>query len=57
LHKVEEVESYLGLKVIGTIPRMELPLSERGAGRVWIIVGTAVALILLGAVIYLERIG
>ena len=56
-HKVEEVESYLGLKVIGTIPRMELPLSERGAGRVWIIVGTAVALILLGAVIYLERIG
>ncbi|MBD3170670.1 MAG: hypothetical protein GF307_14395 [candidate division Zixibacteria bacterium] len=54
-HKVEEVESYLGLRVIGTIPRMETPFAYKGSGRVWVFAGTAVSLLLLAFVIFMSR--
>ncbi|MBD3233907.1 MAG: hypothetical protein GF315_09305 [candidate division Zixibacteria bacterium] len=54
-HKVEEVESYLGLKVVGTVPRLKLPLSQKGSGRIWIIMGITVSTALVAFIIYLSR--
>ncbi len=55
-HKVEEVESYLGIRVIGTIPKMDIPFSQKGAGRIWVIFGMAITLLLIAAVVYLNQL-
>jgi succinoglycan biosynthesis transport protein ExoP len=56
-HKVEEIEAFLGLKVIGTFPRLELPYAPKPRGRIWVYMGTLISVALLVFVIYLSRQG
>ncbi|MCP4631306.1 MAG: hypothetical protein GY855_00150 [candidate division Zixibacteria bacterium] len=53
--KVEEVEAFLGLRVVGTIPRIELPFTQKSPGRAWVYTGTVISLLLLAFVIILSQ--
>ncbi len=52
--KVEDVEKYLGVKVIGTIPRMELPYGSNLKRKIPILVGAGISFLLVILIIFLE---
>jgi succinoglycan biosynthesis transport protein ExoP len=52
--KVEDVEKYLSIKVIGTIPKMELPFGSNLKRKVPIFVGAGISFILAILIIFLE---
>ena len=52
--KVEEVEKYLGVKVIGTFPRIELPFGSNMKKRIPVIVGAGVSFLLIVLIIFLN---
>ena len=52
--KVEDVERFLGIKVIGTVPRMELPFASAFKKRIPLIVGAGVSFLLILLIIFLK---
>ncbi len=52
--KVEEVEKYLGVKVLGTIPRITLPFGSNVRKRLPVIVGAGVSFLLIVLIIFLN---
>lgn len=52
--KVEDVENYLGVKVIGTIPRMDLPYGSNLKRKVPIFVGAGISFILVVLILFLK---
>jgi len=52
--KVEEVESYLRLKVLATVPRITTPYSTSKKDRGLIYAGSAISLLLLAAIIFMK---
>lgn len=52
--KVEDVEKYLGIKVIGTVPRLELPFTSSLKKRIPVIVGLGVSFLLIILIIFLN---
>jgi len=52
--KVEEVESYLDLQVLATIPRLATPYAIKNKERGLIFVGTAISLVLIAAIIFMK---
>ena len=52
--KVEEVESYLDLPVLATIPRMSTPYAIKNKEKGLIYVGTAISVILIAAIIFMK---
>jgi len=52
--KVEDVEKYLGLQVIGTVPRLDLPYDSKFKKKIPVIVGAGVSFILILLIIFLN---
>jgi uncharacterized protein involved in exopolysaccharide biosynthesis len=52
--KVEDVTEFLGLPVIGTIPRMELPFGNSSKKRIPLIIGIAISFLLIIIIIFLH---
>lgn len=52
--KVEEIQQYLGLQVIGTVPRIELPYGSGLKKRVPVIVGAGISILLIVLIIFLN---
>ncbi len=52
--KVEDVEKYLGIKVMGTIPRMELPFGSDLKRKIPIFVGAGISFLLVILIIFLK---
>ncbi len=52
--KVEDIESYLGLPVLATIPRLATPYEIKNKERGLIYVGTAISLVLIAAIIFMK---
>ena len=51
---VEDVESYLNLPVVATIPRIVTPYPQKKSDRGLIYAGTAISLILIGAILFMK---
>jgi uncharacterized protein involved in exopolysaccharide biosynthesis len=52
--KVEDISEYLGLPVIGTIPRMELPYSGSSKKHIPLIIGVAISFLLIIVIVFLH---
>lgn len=52
--RVEEAESFLGVKVIGTIPHMALPFGSKMKKRVPVFVGAGISLMLVLLILFLN---
>lgn len=52
--KVEDVENYLKLPVLATIPRISIPYSSKKKGRGFIFLGALICLILVAAIIFMR---
>ena len=52
--KVEDINEYLHLSVLGTIPRMELPFSSLAKKRLPIAIGVSVSFLLVILIIFLN---
>lgn len=52
--QVDDVEKYLGIKVLGTIPRMDLPFGSNLKRKVPIFVGAGISFLLVIIIIFLE---
>jgi len=52
--RIDDVESYLKLKVIGTIPKVNLPFNSKLMKKLPEVIGIAVSLILAALIIYLQ---
>jgi len=52
--KVEDVESYLDLQVLVTIPRLATPYTVKNKERGLVYVGTAISLVLIAAIIFMK---
>jgi len=51
---VEDVEKYLGIRVMGTIPRMTLPFGSNLKRKIPIFVGAGISFLLVILIIFLK---
>jgi uncharacterized protein involved in exopolysaccharide biosynthesis len=52
--KIEDLTAYLGVPVLGTIPRMDLPYSSPAKKRMPIIVGAGIGFLLIVLIVFLN---
>jgi succinoglycan biosynthesis transport protein ExoP len=55
--KLDELESYTGLKILGTIPRINLPYGSRMKGKIPYIIGAGVSFMLVILILFLRSKG
>lgn len=52
--KIEDIEGYTGMKVLGTIPRLQLPFGSRIKGKVPYIIGASISFVLVVWILFLR---
>jgi len=55
--KIEDLESFTGLKVLGTIPRMELPYESGLKRKIPYIIGAGISFMLVVLILFLRSKG
>jgi len=56
-NKIEDIEGFIGLKVLGTIPRMELPYDSRIKRKIPYIIGAGISFMLVALILFLRSKG
>jgi uncharacterized protein involved in exopolysaccharide biosynthesis len=52
--KIEDIEGFTGMKVLGTIPRLDLPFGSRIKGKVPYIIGASISFVLVVWILFLR---